>query len=161
MVRSRSRTGSRYFILGKHEMVLASVTAPGRYGWLTARFTPHAVGQRRRRGDLYRLKTTLEVVADRRSINLRDEHVLFLPRKEGQSATCGLASIRPIMLASTSHPSAALRSRLSWRGCRSASASGATLRHLLPTFDGGEDAFGVGGPDEGFGDRRWSRPRSG
>src|SRR3954471_8066305 len=22
---------------------------------------------------------------------------------------------------------------------------------LLPTFDGGEDAFGVGGPDEGFG----------
>src|SRR3954471_13594456 len=24
-------------------------------------------------------------------------------------------------------------------------------RHLLPTLDGGEDAFGVGGPDEGFG----------
>ena len=22
---------------------------------------------------------------------------------------------------------------------------------MLPTFDGGEDAFGVGGPDEGFG----------
>jgi hypothetical protein len=26
---------------------------------------------------------------------------------------------------------------------------------LLPTFDGGEDAFGVGGPDEGFGIARW------
>ena len=25
-----------------------------------------------------------------------------------------------------------------------------SLQHLLPTLDGGEDAFGVGGPDEGF-----------